>query len=330
MLFTEQVSRKPNLYPWTQHFIDAIWQSHWTPNEFNFRSDYAQFHSELTEDQRGVVVRTLSAIGQIEIAVKKFWANLGDNLPHPGLTDLGYVMAQNEVIHNQAYEKLLDVLGLQDVFEANLTEPVVEARVKYLRKYLNRAYEDDRKQYIYAITLFTLFVENVSLFSQFLIVMHFNRHHNVLKDTAQQVEYTRNEEQLHAQVGIKLINTLREEYPDLFDEELEQRIRSEAFSAWEAESNVIDWIMGDYSEENLNPGLLKLYIKSRIHESLNAIGFAPNQGDSLHMTATQYAELSPVRWMAEEALGGTNTDFFQKRPVDYGKGTQSFDAGDLF
>ena len=81
MLFEEQVSRKPNLYPWTQEIIDALWTSHWTPNEFNFRSDYAQFHSDLTEEERGVVVRTLSAIGQIEIAVKRFWGDLGRNFP---------------------------------------------------------------------------------------------------------------------------------------------------------------------------------------------------------------------------------------------------------
>lgn len=323
MLFTEQVSRKPNLYPWTQQFIDAIWESFWTPNEFNFRSDYSQFHTELTDEQREVIVRTLSAIGQIEIAVKTFWANLGRNLPHPGLTDLGFVMAQNEVIHNQAYEKLLDVLHLQDVFEKNLQEDVVAARVNYLRKYMDKVYEDDRKQYVYAIILFTLFVENVSLFSQFLIVMHFNRFHNVLKDTAQQVEYTRNEEQLHAQVGIKIIHTLREEYPELFDAELEARVREEAMAALAAESNVIDWIMGDYRENQLNPEILKAYIANRINGSLADIGF--------DVTVPVDVSLLPLtRWMDEEALGGSITDFFQKRPVDYGKGTQSFDAGDLF
>ena len=323
MLFTEQVSRKPNLYPWTQQFIDAIWESFWTPNEFNFRSDYSQFHTELTDEQREVIVRTLSAIGQIEIAVKTFWANLGRNLPHPGLTDLGFVMAQNEVIHNQAYEKLLDVLHLQDVFEKNLQEDVVAARVNYLRKYMDKVYEDDRKQYVYAIILFTLFVENVSLFSQFLIVMHFNRFHNVLKDTAQQVEYTRNEEQLHAQVGIKIINTLREEYPELFDEALEARVREEALTALTAEGNVIDWIMGDYRENQLNPEILKAYIANRINGSLADIGF--------DVTVPVDVSLLPLtRWMDEEALGGSITDFFQKRPVDYGKGTQSFDAGDLF
>lgn len=324
MLFDEQVSRKPNIYPWTQQFIDAIWESFWTPNEFNFRSDYAQFHTLLSDEQRGVVIRTLSAIGQIEIAVKTFWANLGRNLPHPGLTDLGFVMAQNEVIHNQAYEKLLDVLGLGDVFEENLKEDVVAGRVKYLRKYTDKIYEDDRKQYIYAITLFTLFVENVSLFSQFLIIMHFNRFDNVLKDTAQQVEYTRNEEQLHAQVGIKIINTLREEYPELFDAELEARIRHEAVEAFNAESKVIDWIMQGYETKGLNAEILKAYIADRINKSMLDIGF-PAQ-----TTIVDHSLLNHTKWMDEEALGSTITDFFQKRPVDYGKGTQSFEAGALF
>lgn len=320
MLFDEQLARKPNLYPWTQQYIDAIWASHWTPNEFNFTSDKKQFWTDLTEHQRGVVVRTLSAIGQIEIAVKTFWAKLGENFRHPGLVDLGYVMAQNEVIHNQAYEKLLEVLDLMEVFAENLKNPVFAARVAYLRKYAARNYQDDRKQYVYALTLFTLFVENISLFSQFAIILHFNRHHNVLKDTAQQVQYTRLEEQLHAQVGIRLINTLRNEYPELFDEELELRVLHEADEALKAEGNVIDWIMDGYSDEKLNADLLKVYIRNRMVDSMTAIGFsAPNK-----------QPLPELQWMEEEALGASRTDFFHQRPVEYGKNTQSFDREAVF
>ena len=89
MLFEEQISRKPDLYPWTKPFIETIWSGFWTPDEFNFTSDYSQFKSEMTDQERQVLVRALSAIGQIEVAVKTFWANLGDNLPHPSLRDLG-------------------------------------------------------------------------------------------------------------------------------------------------------------------------------------------------------------------------------------------------
>ena len=111
-IFDEQVVRKPNLYPWTEKFIEAMHNGFWTDKEFNFKSDLHNFKVNLTEQEREIIIRTLSAIGQIEVAVKTFWAKLGDNLPHPALQDLGYVMANVEVIHNSAYERLISVLGL--------------------------------------------------------------------------------------------------------------------------------------------------------------------------------------------------------------------------
>ena len=119
-IFDEQICRKPNLYEWTDKYIEAMHAGFWTDKEFSFASDLQDFKSKLTEEEKDVIVRTLSAIGQIEVAVKTFWAKLGDNLPHPSLQDMGYVMANVEVIHNMAYERLLSILGLEEVFEDNL------------------------------------------------------------------------------------------------------------------------------------------------------------------------------------------------------------------
>ena len=323
MLFEEQISRKPDHYPWTKQFIDAIWAGFWTPDEFNFRSDYSQFKTELSEEEQQVIVRALSAIGQIEVAVKTFWADVGRHLPHPSIKDLGFAMANSEVIHNMAYEKLLDVLHLTHVFEENLNEEVIRGRVNYLRKYNEKVYADDRKQYIYAITLFTLFVENVSLFSQFYIIMHFNRNRAVLKDVAQQVQYTRNEEMLHSQVGIKLIQTLREEYAELFDDELCKRIQDECIESIAAEGKVIDWMVGDYSVEGLNADILKTFVAKRMKDSLDQIG--------LDSSAIKYDKrlADETFWFDESTLGSTMTDFFQKRPVEYARG-KGIGADELF
>jgi len=323
MLFEEQISRKPDLYPWTKQFIDAIWEGFWTPDEFKFTSDYAQFKTELNKEEQEVIVRALSAIGQIEVAVKTFWADIGRHMPHPSIRDLGFAMANSEVIHNLAYEKLLDVLHLTHVFEENLSEAVIKGRVDYLKKYLEKVYQDDRKQYIYAITLFTLFVENVSLFSQFYVILHFNRNRGVLKDCAQQVQYTRNEEMLHAQVGIKLINTLREEYPELFDAELESRIQGECMVSLFSESKVIDWIMDGYETEGLSAAILKEFIKKRMKESLGQIGFDHS------MIEVNEELVEEAYWFDEALLGSTMSDFFYKRPVEYAKG-KAVDVDDLF
>ena len=222
-----------------------------------------------------------------------------------------------------AYERLLQILGLEDVFEENLKLEWIQGRVKYLRKYTHKFYKDSKKQYLYALILFTLFVENVSLFSQFYIINWFARNKNVLKDTDQQVKYTRNEENIHALVGIKIINTIREECPELFDKELEERIMHEAEEALIAESKIVDWMVNGYEEDGLNSKLLKGFIKNRIISSLDQIGFkSPFEVDNDALEATM--------WFEEELMGNNMADFFHTRPTEYSKKNQSFDEDDLF
>jgi len=322
-IFEEQITRKPNRYPWTEEFMEAMHSGFWTDKEFSFKSDIHQFRTELTEQEQEIIVRTLSAIGQIEVAVKTFWAKLGENLPHPSLSDMGYVMANIEVIHNNAYERLLTVLDMEDIFEENMKLEWIQGRVKYLKKYTHRFYKDSKKQYLYALILFTLFVENVSLFSQFYIINWFARFKNVLKDTDQQVKYTRNEENIHGMIGIKIINTIREEMPELFDDELKERILHEADEAYKAEAKIVDWMVNGYKEEGLNANILKEFIKNRINESLDQIGFGtPLEVDKLLLQKTT--------WFEEELLGNNMTDFFHSRPTEYSKKNQSFDEDDLF
>ena len=72
-------------YPWTQEFIEAMHNGFWTDKEFSFSSDIQDFNVNLKENEREMIIRTLSAIGQIEVAVKKFWAKLGR---HPSPSQL--------------------------------------------------------------------------------------------------------------------------------------------------------------------------------------------------------------------------------------------------
>lgn len=322
-LFDTQVSRHPNLYPWTDEYIFAMQDGFWTDRLFNFQSDIQDFKINLTTEERDVVTRSLSTIAQVEIDIKTFWGRLGDNLPHPYLRDLGYVMASTEVVHNYAYERLLKVLNLKHLVDDNLKLDVLKDRVNYLKKHNHKYYENSKKQYIYALILFTLFMENVSLFSQFYILLWFGRYKNVLKDVNQQVSYTKNEELVHAQVGMKIINVLREEYPELFDKELQLKIENAARNAFKCESEIVDWILGGYEGPRLNKEVLKEYVKYKINDSLVSIGYNPVFDINLDL-ARDY------EWMDEEVLGHNKTDFFFKRPVDYAKKNRAFTEEELF
>ena len=331
-IWDEQISRKPNMFPWTTKYIRSMHDNFWTDRKFNFSADVHHFKTVLTDQYREIIVRDLSAIGQIEIAVKTFWAKLGDNLPHPALQDLGYVMANTEVVHNEAYERLISVLGLDDVFEENLKLDWVDGRVKYLKKYTHRFYKDSRKQYLYALILFTLFVENVSLFSQFYVINWFARTKNVLPATDQQVMYTRNEENIHAKVGAEIINEIRKQTPELFDDELRDRIIHEAGEAFKAESKIIDWIVNGIDEVveeegdqqvGLSAPILKEFIKDRINLSLEMIGWEK-------LFDTDEDLLVKTQWFNEELHGNNRTDFFNQTPVEYSKNNKSYDEDDLF
>jgi ribonucleoside-diphosphate reductase beta chain len=173
------------------------------------------------------------------------------------------------------------------------------------------------------LILFTLFVENIALFSQFYTISFFGRYKNLLKDTNKQVEYTSREENLHAMIGIKVINTIKEEYPDLFDNELKLKIQHEATDAIKYECQIIEWIVNGYDHEKLNSVLLKEFIKNRMNESLKQIGYDP-------IFEVDQDIIAKTSWFDEQVLGNNMTDFFHSRPVEYAKCSQSFDAEDMF
>lgn len=323
MIFDEQISRKPDNYPWTQEFIEAMHNGFWTHREFNFSSDIQDFRVNLSEQEQQIVTRALSTIGQLEISVKKFWAKLGDNLPHPSLNDLGYTMAHVEVIHGDAYERLLEVLGLNHAFDDILQLDLIKGRVNYLRKHLHKFHDNNRKQFVYSLILFTLFVENIALFSQFYTIGFFGRYKNMLKDTNKQVNYTSREEQLHFMAGSKIINTIKAEHPELFDEELKKKIEHEAKDAVKYECQIIEWIVNGYGHEKLNSNLLKEFIKNRMNDSLRSIGY-----DSIFEVDKDIIE--KTLWFDEEVLGNNSSDFFHSRPTEYSRHAQSFSEEDLF
>ena len=322
-IFVEQVSRKPNLYPWTEKFKKAAHDGFWTDKEFNFVSDLQDFRVSLTPQEQEIIVRSLSLIGQVETKVKKFWSKLGDNCPHPSLYDIGFVLSNQEVIHGDAYERLLDVLGINDAFDEILKLDFIRGRVNYLGKHLHKFHSDNKKQFVYSLILFSLFIENIALFSQFYTIMWFGKEKNLLKDTNKQVEYTSREEDLHAKVGIQLINTIKLEHPELFDQELEDKVLYEAEQAVKYEFEIVEWIINGYGHETLNSNIVKEFIKDRMNKSLMEIGYKK-------LFKIDKELLKKTNWFNELLLGNNMTDFFHSRPTEYSKKSQSITEEDIF
>jgi len=323
-IFQPRTNYKPFEYSHiTDPLIKAMWAGHWTHNEFNFKADVQDFKTKLSIEEQGVVQRSVLLISQIEIAVKSYWSNLGKLLPKPEIADMGAVFGGIEVIHSRAYSEILTILELDEQFNEMLKEPVVKNRVTYLSKYVNKIYKNDKKNILYSLVLFTLFTEATSLFSQFYAILGFNRYNNVLKDIANIIAYTSKEEDLHKEGGILLINQIKSEEPDLFDEEFKAKILEEVQEAYLSEVELVRWILKGYKNEFLSQEILTSYIQYRLNESLVKIGIeAPFE--------IAQETIAKFFWMEEEVLAPSNSDFFFKKRIDYQKNTKSFSASELF
>ncbi len=322
-IFRPRTAYKPFEYPALAEYVDAIQHSYWVVTEFNFTSDVQDFKSVLEPKEREAVRRCMLAISQVEVAVKNFWVKVGDRLPKPEIQEVGAVFGDSEVRHSRAYSHLLEVLGLNSEFEKVLEVPAIKKRVDYAQKALAKSKTDSNRDYIESVLLFSLFIENVSLFSQFLIISQMNKEKSALSGMSNVIAATSLEEQIHNNFGCDIVNIIRKESPEWFTEELNDRIAGLVIEAFEAEKEIIEWIFeeGDFSyltkEETIE------YIKKRFNKGLTQAGFDEvfDIDDGL---------LERVTWFDVQNSTTMHTDFFAKRSVNYTKFNCSFEEDDLF
>lgn len=322
-IFMKRTNLKPYEYPSLLEYVDAIRHSYWVHTEFNFTSDIQDFMVHLDKKEKSAVQRAMLAISQIEIAVKAFWGDIYKKLPKPEIGNVGATFAESEVRHADAYSHLIQLLGLNSEFENLLEVPAIRRRIKYLEKSITNSKSVDNQDYFESVVLFSMFVENVSLFSQFLVIMSFNKHKNVLKGISNAVEATSKEEKIHAEFGFELVNTIKKENPNWWTQELIEDLIEATKDAFEAESAIVDWIfeMGDL--DFLSKAQTIEFIKHRFNLSLKSIGIE-------NVFEINEKLLETTEWFEDEILTTKHTDFFNKRSINYSKKSKSITLNDLF
>jgi ribonucleoside-diphosphate reductase beta chain len=322
-IFSERTQLKPYEYSDFLDYTDAIRSSYWVHTEFNFSGDVQDFKVNTTPAEKTVIKRTMLAIAQIEVQVKTFWSDVYEEMPKAEIGSVGMTFAESEVRHMDAYSHLLDVLGITDDFEEVTEVPAVKNRIEYLDDCLTHTQSDDKESYVMSILLFSTFVEHVSLFSQFLIMTSFDKHEKKFKGISNAVEATSKEEQIHGLFGVELVETIREENPDLFDEEFEAEVQAACQQAYEAEMDILDWIFSEGELEFLPREHIDEFMKDRFNQSLDNVGVDP-------LFETDDDLLEETRWFDEDIMMTKDNDFFSKRSTTYNKHTQSVTAEEMF
>lgn len=322
-LFKPRLNLKPYEYPDLIEYVDAIRHSYWIHTEFNYTSDIQDFKVNVNHKEREAIRKAMLAIAQIEVSVKTFWGDIFKHLPKPEIGSVGYTFAESEVRHHDAYSHLLEILGLNTEFEHIREIPCIMKRIQYLDKTNAAAKGQGERDYALAILLFSLFIEHVSLFSQFLIIMSFNKYRNQFKGISNAIEATSKEEQIHGLFGIDLINIMREEHPEWFDKDMSKTIREACKESYEAEEEIIDWIFEAGELDFLPKQVVKEFVKNRLNNSLESVG-----EEKLFNVNQKMVELTD--WFDDEVIATKHADFFVKRSINYNKRSKSITSDDLF
>lgn len=322
-LFKKRTNLKPHEYPELYEYVDAIRHSYWLHTEFNYTSDVQDFKVNTTEAERQAIENAMLAIAQIEVSVKTFWGDVFKRMPKPEIGAVGYTFAESEVRHHDAYSHLLEILGLNKGFEKVIEVPVIKNRIHYLTRHTNLVSTGDNQDYTKAILLFSLFIEHVSLFSQFLIIMSFNKHKNLFKGISNAIEATSKEEQIHGLFGIDLIHILQQENPEWFDNSMAEEIYAACRQAYESEEQVIDWIYEKGDLDFMPKDVVKEFVKNRLNNSLHSIGYK-------RILPVDEALVAQTDWFDDEVVGTKHGDFFVKRSTNYNKRSKSITEEDLF
>ena len=322
-IFEKRINYKPFEYPEVLTFVDAINKSFWVHTEIDFTADEQDFHSHLSPNEQKAIKNSLLAIAQIEVAVKTFWGDLYRHFPKPEMNGLGATFSECEFRHSEAYSRLLEVLGYNEAFEELIEIPVIKNRIDYLSGVLKDAGSSEQKKYLSALLMFSILIENVSLFSQFAIILSFTRFKGYMKNISNIIAWTSIDEQIHANAGIYLINQIRAEQPDLLDDEEIDSIYQLIHNSIAIEKEILDWIFESGELEHISKENLLNFMKYRVDDSLRQINLEPQ----FNISDVDY---HPMRWFEEEVFASSMDDFFAKRPVDYTKHDKSITATDLF
>ena len=302
---------KPYEYPEVVGFAKPIRDAFWTVDHFNFTRDIQDYEVELSPKERTAIKRTLLAISQVEVKVKEFWGELYKKFPKSEFSIVGSCFAECEGRHMETYSHLLELLGLNDEFDRILEVPAIAARVDYISEAMAHAASKDHQQYVLTLALFSLFVENVSLFSQFAIIKSFCKERNTLRAVDNAVQATQKEELVHGMFGTYLINLVKEEAPGWFDANFYRVVREACLKSYEAELAILDWIFEDGELDFLPKSVLHDFLKNRFNDSVTGIG-----GE---IVFTDVGELGSLKWFDEEIRAATHVDFFAKKNPNYSR-----------
>jgi len=227
---------RPLAYPRFFEMYRAAIRNTWTVEEVDFSTDVSDLRSKMTPSERHLVQRLIAffATGDSIVAnnlVLCLYKHI--NAPEARM----YLSRQlyEEALHVQFYLTLLDTYvpdpeERHRAFAAVENIPSIRHKAEFCLRWLDHVQSlqslvtrADRKQFLLNLICFAACVEGLFFFGAFAYV-YFLRSRGLLHGLAAGTNWVFRDESAHMAFAFDVVNTVRREEPELFDEDLERQV----------------------------------------------------------------------------------------------------------
>jgi len=307
---------RPMRYPvFYEMYRDAI-KNTWTVEEVDFSTDTVDLESRLLPAERHLINRLVAffATGD-SIVSNNLVLSLYKHINSPEARMYLSRQLYEEALHVQFYLTLLDTYipdldEREQAFAAVHNIPSIKRKAEFCFRWMDSVEQlerletdEDKRKFLLNLICFAACVEGLFFFAAFAYV-YFLRSKGLLNGLASGTNWVFRDESAHMAFAFEVVNTVREESPQLFNEQLETDVAAMIEDAVECEMQFAEDLLAGGI-----PGLsmrdMRQYLEFVADQRLANLGLTPRYGAR---NPFGFMELQDVQELA---------NFFERRVSAY-------------
>lgn len=310
---------RPMQYPqFFQLYKDSI-KNIWTTDELDFSVDYEHLRDKLDPREAHLIKRLVAFFATADnLVAHNLVLNFYKHINSPEYRMFLGKQLFDEMLHVETYLLLVDSYlpdpaDRAEAFDAYRTIPSVKLKADFCFKYMDSIdsidkvdTDEKRRQFIENLMCFAACVEGLFFFGSFAYV-YFLRNKGLLPGLATATNWVFRDETMHIEATMQALSAIRNEYPHLFDAELEKRVETMIEEALSVEMHFCEDVLS-YGISGLSPKLMKEYLQHVADQRFVQLGYAK-----------RYNSRNPFPFMVLQDVQPL-TNFFEKRVTEYQKG----------
>lgn len=312
---------RPMRYPQFYDMYRAAIRNTWTVEEVDFTSDVIDLRQKMSPAERHLIERLVAffATGD-SIVSNNLVLSLYRHLNAPEARMYLSRQLYEEALHVQFYLTLLDTYvpdpaARQAAFAAVEAIPSIERKAAFCFKWIDSIQQleslhgvEECRRFLLNQICFAACIEGLFFFAAFAYV-YFLRAKGLLHGLAAGTNWVFRDESCHMDFAFACIDVIREEQPELFDAELETKVREMLEEAIACEAQfALDVLSGGIAGLS-HPQMLQ-YLHFVADQRLRRLGYAP-----------QYNVANPFAFMDLQDVQEV-TNFFERRVSAYQVGVE--------